>query len=239
MINIELDKKPIKPTIIEGFPGFGFVSTIVTEYLVKHLDAKPIGRITSDKLSPVIAIHNSKLIYPLEIFYDDKTNILILQAVTPIEGLEWEIAGVVMELAKQVKAKEIIGLEGVHSNATSQEPKVFFHTNKIENEKNLKSRKIESLDEGIILGPTAALLIRSKELPFTAFFVEAASNLPDNKAASKIIQTLNDYLGLKIDPKPLLQKAKEFETKIKQIISQVEEAKVTKEQKEKNLGYMG
>jgi len=68
-------------------------------------------------------------------------------------------------------------------------------------------------------------------------FVEASSNLPDNQAAGKMIEILNTYLGLNIDTKPLAQKAKEFEEKIKSIFSKVAEAQVKKD--EKKLSYMG
>ena len=41
-MELKLDKKPKNPIIIEGFPGFGFVGTIATEFLIDHLNAKPI-----------------------------------------------------------------------------------------------------------------------------------------------------------------------------------------------------
>ena len=46
------------PTIIEGFPGIGFVSTISVEYLADHLKTKQIGRIWSDSLAPLAMLHN-------------------------------------------------------------------------------------------------------------------------------------------------------------------------------------
>ena len=52
-----------------------------------------------------------------------------------------------------------------------------------------------------------------------------------------MIEILNTYLGLNIDTKPLAQKAKEFEEKIKSIFSKVAEAQVKKD--EKKLSYMG
>ena len=75
MMEIKLKQKPQNPIIIEGFPGVGLIGTITTEYLIKHLDAKPIGHIWSKDLSPVAAIHDGKDIQPLEIFYAKKKNI--------------------------------------------------------------------------------------------------------------------------------------------------------------------
>lgn len=229
------EEKPNNPIIIEGFPGFGFVSTIATEYLIKHLDAKPIGRIVSDKLMPIAAVHKSEVIYPLEIFYDKKTNIMIVQAVTPVEGLEWRLADSIINLAKEVNAKEIISLEGVASPGEG-EPKIFFYSNKEEKKKQLKNL-VKPLEEGIILGVTGALLMKIKEVPFSCFFVETHSGLPDNKAAAKLIELLDKYLGLTIDVKPLLKHAKEFETKLKGLLSGLNEAKALQE--EKKISYTG
>lgn len=236
-MRIELDERPEKPIIIEGFPGFGFVSTIATEFLIRHLGAKPIGRITSEKITPVAAIHKSSLIYPLEIFYDKKTNILLVQAVTPVDGLEWEIADTLVRLAKELKAKEFIGLEGVASTAQIKEPQTFFYTNKEEKKKTIQALKIKPLDEGIIIGVTGALLMKMKETPLSCFFVETRSELPDNKGAAKLIEILDKYLGLTVDPKPLLQKAREFEEKLRDLFTKLAEVKSEKEKKQ--LSYMG
>ncbi len=231
------DEKPKNPIIIEGFPGFGFVSTIATEYLIKHLDAKPIGRIVSDKILPIAAVHKNEVIYPLEIFYDKKTNIIIVQAVTPVEGLEWRLADAIVNLAKEVNAKEIIGLEGVASQEEIKNANVFFYANKEEKRKSLSNIKIKPLQEGIIIGVTGALLMKTGDVPFSCFFVETHTGLPDNKAAAKLVQVLNNYLGLTIDPKPLVEKAKEVEDKLKGLMTRLEGAKTLK--KEKKLSYMG
>lgn len=236
-MEIELSEKPLRPIIIEGFPGFGFVSTIATQFLIKHLNAKPIGRITSAKISPVAAIHKSNVIYPLEIFYDKKTNIMIIQAVTPVDNLEWEIADVLIKLAQDLKAKEFIGLEGVSSAISVKEPQVFFYNSNSDKRKSIEKLNLKELEEGIIIGVTGALLLKLKDIPFSCFFVETHSNLPDNKGAAKMIETLDKYLGLTIDYKPLIQKAKDVEEKLKGLMTKLSETKNEKEKKQ--FSYTG
>jgi predicted ATP-grasp superfamily ATP-dependent carboligase len=92
------------------------------------------------------------------------------------------------------------------------------------------------LEEGIIMGVTGALLMKSAS-PLSCLFVEAHSQMPDNKAAAKLIESLDKYLKLELDPAPLLDKAKEMEVKIKDIMGKVAETKDAKE--EKQLSYMG
>ncbi len=229
-----MDRKPRNPRIIEGFPGFGFVSTIATEFLIEHLNAKLIGRVECDKIMPMIAMHNSKLIEPLGIFYDQDHNIVIFHAITNVNGLEWEIARKLSDLAIELKAKEVISLEGVASN--NAEPNAFFYTNINKSAELFKRLKLDPLKEGIIMGVTGAMLLKAK-CPMSAIFVETHSQLPDSKAAAKIIEILDKYLNLKVDYKPLLAKAEQFEDKLKTIVQQKNQAEEQKEKKE--LSYFG
>jgi len=233
-MKIELSTTPKNPTIIEGFPGFGFVSTISTEFLIKHLGAQRIGRIYSHKIKPVVAINNSEIVDPLEVFYDKKNNLIILRALTAITGAEWEIAELVMELAKKTKAKYIITLEGVASEKTGQS-KAFYYTNMKQDK--FKDISIENMKNGVVMGVTGVLLLKEKQLPLSCIFVEANPGLPDSRAAGEIIKTLDAYLGLKVDYKPLIKTAEEVEGKLKQLLSQTKKAGEQKDKKE--LSYLG
>lgn len=237
-MKIELFDKP-KPgaTIIEGFPGFGFVSTIATEYVIKHINAKPIGRIMSEKLSPLVAIHNSEIIEPLQILYNPDKNILIIQAVVPVEGIEWDLAETILELAHEIKAKEIIGLEGVTSKQPVEKPSTFFYTNVETNKKKFQDFDLKDMTEGIIVGVTGALLLKCKNMNFSCFFVETHSDLPDNTAAAKLIEILDKYIHLGVDYQPLIDKAKEFEEKLKGFMTKLKQVKADKD--EKHLTYAG
>ncbi|MBI5871985.1 proteasome assembly chaperone family protein [archaeon] len=232
---VNLSKKPQNPIIIEGVPGLGLIATIVTEFLIKHLNAKSIGYVWSDKLVPIAAIHESKILKPLEIFYDQKTNIMIVHALSDIRGLEWDIADLLLELAKQTKAKEIITIEGVMGQNT--DAKAYMLSANAEKVKEFGKLKIDVLGEGIIVGPTAALLLKNKDTNISGIFVETHSKLPDSRAAAKIIETLDIYLKLKLDPKPLLEMAEQFETKLKQVFEKSRE--VLEEKKKKEVTYVG
>ena len=74
------------------------------------------------------------------------------------------------------------------------------------------------------MGPTAALLLRAKKFPITCIFAEAHSQFPDSEAAAKVIGALNDYAGFKVDYKPLLEAAKQFESKLKVLMQKSKEA---------------
>ena len=64
-----LHEKPKRPTIIEGFPGVGYVGTITVEYMINHLDAKPIGLIFDENIPPVAMLYKDQTRRLMEIYY--------------------------------------------------------------------------------------------------------------------------------------------------------------------------
>ena len=222
--------------MIEGFPGFGLVGTIATEFLVEHLKTELIGKFWFEELPAMVAIHKEKLVEPVGIFYNKKYNLVIMHAIAGSQGLEWKMADSVLDVAKQLNAKKLISLEGVGSNVANDKPRIFFHTNKESDHKKLVGLKVEPLKEGIIMGVTSAIMLKS-EIPTTALFAETHSELPDSKAAARIIETLDKYIGLDVDYKPLFDMAEKFEEKIKGIMQQGKSAQEMRDKK--MLSYVG
>ena len=233
-----LNEIPKNPIILEGFPGFGLVGTITTEYLVNQLKAKPIGYIELPDIQPMAAIHNGELVRPIGLYFDKRTNLLIVHVMTSIAGLEWSVADTILELAEKTQAKMIISVEGVGaSGLTEDEHTAYYYTSDPVLEKKFKDGKIESLREGIILGVTATLLLRNIKQKIACVFTETHTGLPDSKSAARTIEVLDMLLGLKIDNKPLLEQAAVFEEKIKSVMQQSQRAQDA--QKKKQLSYFG
>src|SRR3990167_7414202 len=122
-MEIILTKKPKDVILVEGFPGFGLIGTIVTEYLIDHLDCESIGTIVSEEIPPMVALHKGEVVQPIEIFYNKKFNIVFLHVVTNPAGLEWQFSEVVLKLANMLEAKEIVSVEGVGSANSDDNPK--------------------------------------------------------------------------------------------------------------------
>ena len=238
-IKIQLDKKPKNPVIIEGFPGFGLVGTIATEFLLDHLKTEQIGKIILDDVPAMVAIHAGKVVEPLGIFHNKKYNLVFLHAITPSQNYEWKISDALNSIAKTLKAKEIISLEGVGSSQDSsgEESKAFYFTNDEKRKKSFEKMGVPPLTEGIIIGVTGAILLRIDKVPVSCIFADTHSKLPDSKAAAKIIGVLDKYLGLDVDYEPLLVQAQKFEEKLKTILKKTQETQEISEQKK--LNYVG
>ena len=236
-MEIKLWKKPKNCTIVEGFPGFGLVGTIASEFLIEHLKTEQIGKILFNDMPAMVAIHENKIVEPLGIFYNEKHKIIILHAITAATHYEWEMADTINKLSSDLDIKEIISLEGVGSGEDSEGSRVFYYTNNEKNVKLFEKAGIEALKEGIIIGVTAAVLLRVEKTPISCLFAETHSNLPDSKAAAKIVEALDKYLGMELDYKPLLEQAEKFEEKLKQLLEKTKEA--SEVQKKKQLSYLG
>jgi len=236
-MEVKLWKKPKNCTIIEGFPGFGLVGTIASEFLIEHLKTEQIGKVIFNDMPAMVAIHENKVVEPLGIFYNKKYNIIILHAITAASHYEWEMASTISKLASGLKAKQIISLEGVGSGEEGEGNRVFYYSNNDKNAKLFENAGISALKEGIIIGVTGAILLRVEKIPVSCLFAETHSNLPDSKAAAKIIEALDKYIKMDIDYNPLLEQAQKFEEKLKTILQKSQEAQEISDKKK--LSYFG
>ena len=86
------------------------------------------------------------------------------------------------------------------------------------------------------MGVTSAVLMKTIK-PTSCIFAETHSNLPDSKAAANVIKLLDKYIGLDVDPAPLIKKAQEFGKQAQNIMDQASQAQ--KQHENKDLRYMG
>ncbi len=236
-MELKLSRKINNPTIIEGFPGFGLVGTIATEFLIDHLETEFIGKYWFEDMPPSIAIHESKVVHPLGIHYNKKYNLIIVHSISATVGIEYKAAEIIDKIAKDTKAKEIISIEGVGSPAVStNEPRVFYFSKSKKAKLKLERSGVSELKEGIILGVTSGLILKS-DATLTCLFAETQSQLPDSKAAAKVIEVLDKYIGLKVDYKPLIKQAEKFEEKLKGLMEKSQAAMSQAERKQ--LNYVG
>jgi uncharacterized protein len=231
-IDIQLNETPKGVTIIQGFPGFGMVGSISTEFLIQHLKMTSIGNVKISEMMPVVAVHEGKIVAPAGIYYDKENNIVVLNFLTKGTSHEWEFAELVKTLAEKLEAKEIIAIEGVTSQEQATEKEIYAFSRNVEGQEKLKKLNFKLLNEGIIMGVSAALFLDVLPCNITAFFSMTASTLPDSNAAAEVIKGLDKYLGLKVDYAPLYEQAKLFEEKVKTIVDQSQKAV---DEKDKNM----
>jgi len=118
----------------------------------------------------------------------------------------------------------------------TDDSKIFYHSNDKAVEQKLSKLRAQELKEGIVIGVTSAILMKST-MKTTCLFAETHSALPDSKAAAKTVEVLDKYLGINLDTKPLLNQAEKLEGKLKDILKKNQE--VIDAGEKKQLSYVG
>ncbi|MDP6583780.1 MAG: PAC2 family protein, partial [Anaerolineales bacterium] len=155
-----------------------------------------------------------------------------------LHGSEWEISAAVAQLASDLKAKEIIALEGVGSPTGAGE-ELYAYSTDIKRRASLE-KSFKMMKKGILVGITGALLVSAKDkVPAVCFLAETQQGLPDSKAAAKLIAAIDQYLGLNVDYKPLITQATAFESKLKGIIAQSKQASQGAQKAKSEQNYFG
>lgn len=228
MISYELSQSPSDVTVIEGFPSFGLVSTIAIEFLMEQLDCDMIGEFVYDDFSPSVAIHDGELVKPMSIWHDPSNELVVLHTTLDVEGHEWDVAETILDLADDLSAKEIITLEGLSSTEEDTTAYTF-------DSEGLAEAGAEPLEESVLMGITAALMLRSDDI--SPLFAGAHSQLPDGQAATEIVKILESYLDLDVDLEPLREKTEQFEEKLQEMKQQTQQTQ--EEAKKRRLNYFG
>lgn len=235
--DLGLTKHPKHPIIIHGFPGFGLVGTITTEFLIQHLKCELIGKKWFEDLPSAVAIHKGELVQPVGLYYNKKYNIIIVHSISGSQGIEWKIADYLNQLGEELDAQEFLALEGVGTMEEKETPDIFYYTSEKERAQYFEDKVgLKRLNEGVVMGVTSALMLKT-EKKMSAFFVETHADFPDSKASAELIQALDKSFDLNIDPKPLYESAKKFEENFNKILDQ---SQVTKKvTKKKQMSYVG
>ena len=218
-MEVKIWKKPKNPIIIEGFPGFGLVGTIASEFLLDHLKVEKIGYMRSKDMPPMVAVHYEHIIEPIGIFYNKKHNLVFIHGISGINGIEWQISDAVVKIADDLKAKELISLEGIGSAVASKGGGIFYHTKNDKRSGKLEDVGCKPLKDGIIMGIDGLLMLKDKKKIVSSIFAETHSELPDSKAAARVRNLLGKYIGLKINTKTLLKQDEKREEKLKDILA--------------------
>ena len=179
-------KVPKNFVLIEGFQGVGFVATIAAEYLAEKLNAELIGYVASEELPPLLVFYDGKINHLIRIykFKWKNQNFVIVVSELPIPTkMVHDISEAIINWAKKNNVKEIVSFEGVVVPQLVHESEVYGISNGLKT-KTKFDKKLKMLKNGIIVGMSAAVLMKSKENKIPAFcmLAEAHPDFPDARA---------------------------------------------------------
>jgi len=168
-----------------------------------------IGSCQLEQVPPVIAMEKGNMFKPISFLYNEDKNLVLIFVLAPTLNMEWKIARIIENLYKSSKAKEILVVDGVSSQSKDE---IYYASNSVGSPAFGKS-----IDNSIIMGVGAALLM-NKEVPVTCIFgnlgiptADAMADITSPKAAVKVIDKLNGYLGIYVDSSEITETGKRME----------------------------
>ena len=216
-------------TIIEGFPSVGLASTIASNYLIGTLDLDQICALESNYFPPISMIYAKKPKFPARVYASEKHKLAVfLSEFTPPPNLSRPLAMELLKWAKEQGCIRIISPEGLRIEGVlkeEREPMVWGVGSTDEAREQLKKCGIEQLEAGMIAGVAGVLLNEGRWRGFDiiSLLVEARPNIPDARAAAKLIEAIDKLLpNVKIEIKPLYEKAGNIEGHLKKLREQAE-----------------
>jgi uncharacterized protein len=194
--------------LITGFPGFGYVGTIATRYLVNKLKAVKVGDVITKYMPDFTALESYGVMTPYEIFAVEEKNLLILVNNTLPQPPE----RVAYALRFSEWFLKVGGLKAIFAGGLNRKFR--------EGGENFRwacvnecgwSFKEPQIDKGLyIVGPLATFftVFNLRKIPTLLIFPYTEPSKYDPGAAAVFVNKLNEILDLRVDVNDLIQYSK-------------------------------
>ncbi len=206
--------------LVEGFPGIGFVSNLVAEYLIHALKMEEIGVMDSPAFPAAAFIRDGTPDYLVRIYagrlgrtYENL--VIFVSDIRFRDPILKAIGTSLIDWCKEKGIDTVISTEGVRP--LPNVPKISYVASTQRMKEFMKALNIPELNMAVITGLTAILLTqgRVRNLDVAALLITAHPEYPDAKAAAELVQVLADLLEVKVDVSPLIKQAEEIEKMLK------------------------
>lgn len=241
---------PVKPVLVCGFPGSGYVGKLAADYLVTSFKAKKVAEFYSTSFPPHVNVGDdgvaTRLKGELHHAHTGQANDLLVftaDAQPTTSSGEYELADAVLREAARLEAKMVFSLAAYVTGAFVRERHVFGTATSEEVIPRLSENGVQIMREGGISGMNGIIVGMAKlhGMDGVSLLGETAGYLLDPAASHSVLESLSRILGLKIDLTSIEERAKEAQQifgQVQRMTEQnVEEARGAKE--EGKPGYIG
>ncbi len=201
--------------LILAFPTAGYVSILSINFLIHKKLLKEIGYIDIESPEQFAVVENGKITFPIRIFEGQHGIFITSQFPIELKNVS-TLTNEIFEIYKKFKCKAIITLDALNATEEKSTSSLFYVSNKIQ----IDIKNSKQLEEGVMIGLSAIIALESKKrgVPFIAFMAETHVNIPDGVAASKLIEGLDELVGIKTDTIELINEYKTVLSRINSII---------------------
>jgi len=241
---------PVKPVLVCGLPGSGYVGKLAADYLVTVFKAKKVAEFYAASFPPHVNVNEDGIALRLkgELFHAETgqgNDLLVFTAdaqPTTSSG-EYELAEAVLIESKKLRAELVFSLAAYVTGTFVKERHVFGTATSAEVLPRLTKNGVQIMKEGGISGMNGVIIgmARLHGMEGVSLLGETSGYLLDPAASHSVLEALSRILEMKIDMTSIEERAKEAQ----QIFSQVqrmteqniEEARGTRD--DTKPGYIG
>ena len=241
---------PVKPVLVCGLPGSGYVGKLAADYLVTVFKAKKVAEFYAASFPPHVNVNEDGVALRLkgELFHAETgqgNDLLVFTAdAQPASSAgEYELAEAVLLESKKLRAELVFSLAAYVTGTFVKERRVFGTATSADVLPRLTKNGVQIMKEGGISGMNGVIIGMAKLLGMegVSLLGETSGYLLDPAASHSVLETLSRILEMKIDMTSIEERAKEAQ----QIFSQVqrmteqniEEARGTRD--DTKPGYIG
>lgn len=209
------------PVLVEGFPGIGLVGNIASQQIIDELKMEYIGSIDSRHFPPIAVLYEGMINMPVRIYESEEHNIVIIVSDIPINPVvAYDISKALLEWAESINVREVVSLAGIAT--MSDENKVFGAATNTEMLEKIKE-KVELFQMGTISGISGSIMAEClvRNIPAIGLLGSTMSQNPDPRAASVVINVLNQLYDLGVDTDSLLEQAEKIEIEMQRLAEDV------------------
>jgi uncharacterized protein (TIGR00162 family) len=241
---------PVKPVLVCGLPGSGYVGKLAADYLVTVFKAKKVAEFYAASFPPHVNVNEDGIALRLkgELFHAETgqgNDLLVFTAdaqPASSEG-EYELAEAVLTESKKLRAGLVFSLAAYVTGTFVKERRVFGTATSADVLPRLTKNGVQIMKEGGISGMNGVIIgmARLHGMEGVSLLGETSGYLLDPAASHSVLEALSRILEMKIDMTSIEERAKEAQ----QIFSQVqrmteqniEEARGTRD--DTKPGYIG
>ncbi len=221
---LEWSQAPIeKPLVVIAIPSQDVVGAIAADFLVDAPDMWLHATVHDDAFPPVTTVRAGRAYAPIQIYAGavrcgpgrECDQLVVVRAeIAPEPALWYALAECLLEWSGRKNARLVVALEGVDSAEDAVPSGNVLGACSPGARDSLDALGVKPLDDGAVSGFSACLLVKALELehPAVALYVESTTGAPASEAAARLIQRLDPLIPhIHLDPKPLVERAKEIE----------------------------
>ncbi|MFX0168929.1 MAG: proteasome assembly chaperone family protein [Candidatus Hodarchaeota archaeon] len=223
---VELIKQPKgKKHAIIALPDAGLVGTIAGMHIVQELHLELAGYIDTEIMPPVAVIHHRKARPPIQIYANADLLLIVSEIPLPAEAMR-PVSIAILKYLQELEPKSIVALGGSAVppalRTQVETPEVFAVTTTPDEYERVNKQKIKFLDEGIVAGTYAIILLEAErqKIPVTYVMAQSFLNIPDPGAAAETIKTLSQLTGISIPTNKLIEGAEEVRVRVRDLMNQ-------------------